>query len=38
VPVGAAVISRIAPLLGVEPRFELAPADKVILASVRDTR
>jgi cell division protein FtsI (penicillin-binding protein 3) len=33
VPVGGAVIARIAPLLGIEPRFELAPADKRILAS-----
>jgi cell division protein FtsI (penicillin-binding protein 3) len=33
VPVGGAVIRRIAPLLGVEPRFDLAPADKLILAS-----
>jgi cell division protein FtsI (penicillin-binding protein 3) len=33
VPVGASVIARIAPLLGIEPRFELAPADKLILAS-----
>ncbi len=35
VPVGGAVIARIAPLLGIEPRFELAPADKLILASAR---
>jgi cell division protein FtsI (penicillin-binding protein 3) len=34
VPVGGAVISRIAPLLGLEPRFDLPPADKLILASV----
>ena len=33
VPVGGAVIGRIAPLLGLEPRFDLAPADKLILAS-----
>jgi cell division protein FtsI (penicillin-binding protein 3) len=33
VPVGGAVISRIAPLLGLEPRFELAPSDKLILAT-----
>jgi cell division protein FtsI (penicillin-binding protein 3) len=33
VPVGGAVIARIAPLLGLEPRFELAPAEKLILAS-----
>ena len=35
VPVGGAVIRRIAPLLGIEPRFDLAPADKLILASGR---
>jgi cell division protein FtsI (penicillin-binding protein 3) len=29
------VIARIAPLLGLEPRFDLAPADKLILASGR---
>jgi cell division protein FtsI (penicillin-binding protein 3) len=33
VPVGGDVISRIAPLLGIEPRFDLAPSDKLILAS-----
>jgi len=33
VPVGGAVIARIAPLLGIEPRFELPPSDKLILAS-----
>jgi len=33
VPVGGAVIGRIAPLLGLEPRFDLAPSDKLILAS-----
>jgi cell division protein FtsI (penicillin-binding protein 3) len=33
VPVGGAVISRIAPLLGLEPRWDLAPSDKLILAS-----
>src|SRR5205823_2628396 len=33
VPVGGAVISRIAPLLGLEPRFGLAPLHKLILAS-----
>ena len=32
VPVGGAVIARIAPLLGMEPRFELAGADKQILS------
>jgi len=38
VPVGGAVISRIAPLLGLEPRFELAPAEKLILASAKESR
>jgi cell division protein FtsI (penicillin-binding protein 3) len=33
VPVGGAVIGRIAPLLGIEPRFELASSDKQILAN-----
>jgi cell division protein FtsI (penicillin-binding protein 3) len=33
VPVGGAIISRIAPLLGLQPRFELPPSDKLILAS-----
>ena len=32
-PVGGAVIARIAPLLGIEPRFDLPPADQLILAS-----
>jgi cell division protein FtsI (penicillin-binding protein 3) len=32
VPAGAAVISRIAPLLGVEPRFDLPLAERLILA------
>ena len=33
VPVGGAVIARIAPLLGIEPRFELPVSEKLILAS-----
>jgi cell division protein FtsI (penicillin-binding protein 3) len=33
VPVGGAVVARIAPLLGLEPRFDLPPSDKLILAS-----
>jgi cell division protein FtsI (penicillin-binding protein 3) len=32
VPVGGAVISRIAPLLGIEPRFDLPPSGQLILA------
>jgi cell division protein FtsI (penicillin-binding protein 3) len=38
VPVGGTVISRIAPLLGIEPRFDLAPSDKSILASASSSR
>ena len=38
VPVGGAVIARVAPLLGLEPRYELAPSDKLILASVKESR
>jgi cell division protein FtsI (penicillin-binding protein 3) len=33
VPIGGSVIARIAPLLGLEPRYDLAPSDKLILAS-----
>jgi cell division protein FtsI (penicillin-binding protein 3) len=33
VPTGAAVINRVAPLLGIQPRFDLPPADQLILAS-----
>ncbi|HEY1362837.1 MAG TPA: penicillin-binding protein 2 [Xanthobacteraceae bacterium] len=33
VPVGGSVVARIAPLLGLEPRFDLPAADKLILAS-----
>jgi cell division protein FtsI (penicillin-binding protein 3) len=40
VPVGGAVVARIAPLLGVEPRLNLPPADQQILglASARESR
>jgi cell division protein FtsI (penicillin-binding protein 3) len=38
VPVGGAVIARIAPLLGLEPRFELPASDKLILASAKESR
>jgi cell division protein FtsI (penicillin-binding protein 3) len=38
VPTTAKVILRIAPLLGIEPRFELPPADRLILASAGETR
>jgi len=37
-PTAAKIVARIAPLLGLEPRFELPPADRLILASVRETR
>jgi cell division protein FtsI (penicillin-binding protein 3) len=33
VPVGGSIIGRIAPFLGIEPRFDLASSDKLILAS-----
>ncbi len=35
VPVSGKVIARVAPLLGLEPRFDLAPADGLILATSR---
>jgi cell division protein FtsI (penicillin-binding protein 3) len=35
VPTAGRVIARIAPMLGVEPRFDLPPADQLILAKVR---
>ena len=35
VPTGGNVIARIAPLLGVEPRFDLPPSDRLILAASR---
>jgi cell division protein FtsI (penicillin-binding protein 3) len=38
VPVGGAVIARIAPLLGVEPRMDLPTADHQILASAKESR
>ncbi len=34
-PTAGKVIARIAPLLGLEPRFDLPPADQLILASVK---
>jgi cell division protein FtsI (penicillin-binding protein 3) len=37
-PVAANVIARIAPLLGLEPRFDLPPADRLILAAAREPR
>ncbi len=38
VPAAAKVIERIAPLLGLEPRFDLPTADRLILASAKETR
>jgi cell division protein FtsI (penicillin-binding protein 3) len=35
VPTAGRVIARIAPMLGVEPRFDLPPPDQLILAKVR---
>jgi cell division protein FtsI (penicillin-binding protein 3) len=35
VPTAGKVIARIAPLLGIEPRFNLPPADQLILAKTR---
>ncbi|WP_315838041.1 penicillin-binding protein 2 [Bradyrhizobium prioriisuperbiae] len=38
VPTGGKVIARIAPLLGVEPRMDLPPADRLILAASKESR
>jgi len=38
VPTGGAVVARIAPLLGIEPRLDLPTADQLILASVKENR
>ncbi|MBR1230441.1 penicillin-binding protein 2 [Bradyrhizobium sp. AUGA SZCCT0182] len=38
VPTGGKVIARIGPLLGVEPRFDLPTADRLILATSRTTQ
>ncbi len=38
VPVGGAVIARVAPLLGLAPRFDLPPADQLILAVTASTK
>jgi cell division protein FtsI (penicillin-binding protein 3) len=37
-PTASKVIARIAPLLGLEPRFNLPTADRLILASARESR
>ncbi len=38
VPVAAKVITRVAPLLGIAPRFDLPPADRLILAASKPTQ
>jgi cell division protein FtsI (penicillin-binding protein 3) len=38
VPTGGAVVARIAPLLGIEPRMDLPTADSLILASLKESR
>jgi cell division protein FtsI (penicillin-binding protein 3) len=38
VPVGGAVVARIAPLLGIAPRLDLPDADHLILASMKESR
>jgi cell division protein FtsI (penicillin-binding protein 3) len=38
VPTGGKVIARIAPLLGIEPRFDLPPSDRLILAASKVTQ
>lgn len=38
VPTGAKVIERIAPLLGLQPRFDLPPSERLILASSKEAR
>jgi cell division protein FtsI (penicillin-binding protein 3) len=37
-PLTAAIIARIAPMLGIVPRFDLPPADKLILAATSSIR
>jgi cell division protein FtsI (penicillin-binding protein 3) len=32
------VVARIAPLLGIEPRMDLPPADHLMLVSARESR
>ena len=38
VPTGGKVIERIAPLLGITPRFDLPPSERLILATSKETR
>jgi cell division protein FtsI (penicillin-binding protein 3) len=37
-PVAARLVARIAPILGIEPRFEVPPAERQFLASLKGTR
>jgi cell division protein FtsI (penicillin-binding protein 3) len=37
-PTAGKVVARLGPLLGIEPRLDLAPADRLILATMRDAR
>jgi len=38
VPTGGKVIARIAPLLGITPRFDLPPSERLILAASKESR
>jgi len=38
VPTGGKIIARIAPLLGIQPRFDLPPSERLILATSRENR
>jgi len=38
VPTAGKVIARIAPLLGIQPRLDLPPAERLILATSREGR
>jgi len=38
VPTAGNVIARIAPILGIEPRFDLPPSDRLILAASKTTQ
>ena len=38
VPTGGKVIERIAPLLGITPRFDLPPSERLILATSKESR
>ena len=38
VPTGGKIIARIAPLLGIQPRFDLPPSERLILAASKVTQ